>query len=761
MSRWAAWAGLAIATGLAAFLRFDGLGVPSYWLDEILGQLVAQRAPSLPWWQWITGVHPQHGPLYYALQWVALAVRDDEWGGRFFAALFGLSSVPLLWMSSRALRSEWPFLGAALQAISPLHVYYSREARPYALLVLLVTIAMVAILKRAPLVAGCALAVMLYTSVASAPAAGSIALASFAASLPERDARARRRLAVIALVAVLVLALFPLLYRSTTEEKPGSPFPGLTASLGDSIVRGFGVTALASDRGGRTAYVVLALAVVGAVTLIRRDRSAAAAVIAMACLPVALSLAGLLAQNHFFGIRYVIAALPAYLLLAGIGIAAVAQRSAGILPAAAPAFSRHALAMTLALAILTAIAIQSWPAARTEAYRKLDWRGIAGTIHRYAHPGDLVMMAEPWSGVVLHHYLSRLPEKVKALQISTVPLAEVAVQEHPAAWLVSGGFNTDVAVRAWMCRFPVVLASPLENFRMHYTSRTGGGFLRERATDAEWRAVAAALGSRGVTLQMTPQEEILLGEGWAGSEGVGSDSFRWAVGRMATITLPRFGSADRTLRMQVSPLDDPSLPRQTMRVELNGRELQTLTLAPGPQMLSIPAPAGLWREGVNTLLLQFGRATAPADFDPVNRDSRKLAVAFDWIAIGEPGAPALPSLAVRLPPLPEKERSTETRFPPEQLNRERVETLLGRIGIDPAATWPKLMQGETRLEDLIETVAYGTDCMDDATFVRHAVPLLLGRTPTDAEVQTLIRVPRDRLVGRIAKFDEFRASVMQ
>ncbi len=750
VSRTAAWVALAIAVAVAAFLRFDGLGVPSYWLDEILGQLLVQRAPAIPWWQWLTGVHPQHGPLYYALQWLAFVVRDDEWGGRSLAALFGLVSVPLLWMSARAARSDWPWVGAALLALSPLHVYYSREARPYALLVLLVIVALLAILERIPWLAAGALFLMLYTSVAAASAVASLAFAALTVWSLERDARARRRLAIIALIAVLVLALFPLLYRSTTAERAVSPFPGWTPSLFDSIVRGLSVTALDSPRAGRTAYGVLALAVIGAVALVRRNRSAAAAILAMAILPVVFSVAALFTQNHFFGIRYVIAALPAYLLLAGFGIAALFP-------------FRRALAVVPALAIvvvITVIGVQTWPAARSEAFRKLDWRGIADTIQRYARTGDLVVTAEPWSGIVLHHYLARLPHKVLDLQLSTVPLAQMAVQQHPGAWLVSGGFSTDNAVRNWMCGFPVVLAGPLEGFRMHYTSRTGGQFFRERAGPAQWRAVAAALGERGMTLQTTAQEDFLFGEGWAGPEGGGDASFRWAVGQHAELTLPRFGRMDRTLRLRVTPIDHPSLPRQTMRILLNGRELQTLTLAPGSQEPAVLAPAAAWRDGLNTLAFDFGRATTPAEFDPSNGDSRKLAVAFDWIVVGDQGAPALTALALRLPPLPEKKPDAATRFPPGQLNRDAVSRLLGRIGHDPAAAWPQVARGEVRLEDLIETVEYGTDCMDDPTFVRYAFTLLLGRTPGEAEVRSLSRVPRDRIVGRLGKFEELRGMLI-
>ncbi len=765
---WVASAALALATAVAAFLRFYGLGEPSYWLDEILGQVVIRRAGSIPWFEWLTGVHPQHGPLYYALQWLASTLRDDEWGGRFLAALFGLITVPLLWIAGRAAREDRPvlapLLAAGLLAVSPLHVYYSREARPYALLVLLVTVVLLAILARAPLLAVVALLLMLYTSVASAAAVGSAACAAFAAASLERDPRARRRLLIIALAALLTLALFALLYRSTTGERAFSPFPGLTASLFDSIVRGFAVTALDSPRGGRTAYVLLALSIIGAAALLRRSRAAAGAVIAMACLPVVFSIAGLFAQNHFFGIRYVLAALPAYLLLAGFGIAAAAQ--VAVLP-----FRRmpRAIPVVLSFAILVSIALQTWPPARTEARRKLDWRGIAQTIHRYAHRGDLVLMAEPWSGIVLDYYLRRLPPKVEMFQFSSLPLAQRVAAQYPATWLVTGGFNPEVSVRAWMCNYPVVLASSLESFRMHYTSRTGGGFLRERGGAAEWRAVAAALGGTRLELEMTPQEDLLFGEGWAGPEGAGGQTFRWAIGEEATITVPRFGRADRVLRMQASPLDHPSLPRQTMRIDLNGTELEILTLASGPAERSVPAPAALWRDGPNTITFRFGRAVAPADFDPSNRDPRKLSVAFDRIAIDDARAPAadapgLPALAVRLaavPPLDEKTtwHSTESRFPPARLKRAAVEVLLGRLGLDPTTTWPRLARGDVRLEDLIETAAYGMDCLDDETFVRQTFTLLMGRPPGDAEVRSLMGVERARVVGRIGKFEEFRERV--
>ena len=49
----------------------------------------------------------------------------------------------------------------------------------------------------------------------------------------------------------------------------------------------------------------------------------------MAVLPIAITLAALQFMNHWFAIRYVTSALPAYLLLVASGVSALARWSTG------------------------------------------------------------------------------------------------------------------------------------------------------------------------------------------------------------------------------------------------------------------------------------------------------------------------------------------------------------------------------------------------------------------------------------------------
>jgi mannosyltransferase len=485
---------LAAIVAVAVFLRFDGLGRPSYWLDEILGQIVMARSSELPFWRWLGGVHPQHGPLYYLTQLLGRTAGEGEWAGRLCAALFGVVTVPLLWIAARRATSDTATAAASalLLAVSPLHVYYSREARPYGLLILLTTALLTAILLRLPVMAGCITVLMVYTSVGSAAAIVSAAIAALLASCLQRDSEPRRALRIISLAAASSLVLLPLLYRTSATDAVEAGFPGWNAALFDKMVRGLAVTALGTGGSRYAAYALLVLAIAGAIALVRRERAIAIVIIAMTLLPIAMNLAALRLADHFFAVRYITPALPAYLLLAGAGISAIARI----------ATRRFGFALTVLVAAV--LAAQGWSAARTEAFQKLDWRAIAQALKSHVHPGDVILAAEPWSEVSLRYYLGEIAG-VKLIHMRGPGIAQLVADQSPAAWLVTAGATADPRCVQWMCRYPVLLSSPLEGFRLHYApslqhflraaQRAGGTTRRFRGARRPW--FHAADGSRG------------------------------------------------------------------------------------------------------------------------------------------------------------------------------------------------------------------------------------------------------------------------
>jgi len=755
---------LVLALALGGFLRFDGLGEPCYWLDEILGHTLTTQAAAQPMSHWLTGLDREHGPAYYGLQLVSRAAGSGEAAGRAPAAFFGLLTIPLVWLAARPAGPHVAAVSSFLFAVSPLHVYYSREARPYALLMFLTAALLAALLHEVrPVLTALIVVVMLYTSATAAPV---IAAAAAAAGLGAVLARGGRRDWAIAIAASIVLLFVPLLYRGEPWSAAPNSFPGFDRTLALTILRGLTVSALNSPLNARVAGALLIAAVIGAIALTRSNRRAGVVVVTMTLMPALFALASLRFFGHWFAIRYIAPSLIGFLVLAGVGIVASCQSLARPLVSRRPRVA-NALATSLALAIVFVVAMKSWPVARREPFQKLDWRAIADVLESHVKPGDVVATAEPYSYLSLRHYL-QLPPDVHFVLLDFVEAGEAWVAKTPAAWLVTAGYSSPVS--GWMCRYPLILASPLEGFRLHYAP-SAAHFLAARSTLAEQRAMSTALGGRSLTFRLGPEDDVFLGEGWAGP-----DVSRWATGRRSSLTFPRGPKTDRLIRVHAYPLTHAGLPAQSMRVTLNGAVIETLTLAPEWRDYQLAAPAELWIEGMNTLTFDFARATAPSAVDPASTDSRELSTSFAWISIEDAGSlrrdePATPRVntiragADRFLDAGTAWRDTLTRLPAGRLRREAVEPLLARLGFDPVQAWPRLASGEVRLDNVVETIAYGGDCEDHPSFLRRAFGILLRRAPSSEEEKDLLaRLAADpsrvAIIGRIAKSDEFRGQVL-
>ncbi|HOQ30712.1 MAG TPA: glycosyltransferase family 39 protein, partial [Armatimonadota bacterium] len=124
---WALIAGLIV---VAAALRFWRIGVESLWLDEAASWSFAR----LPVAELLTrNADPGNPPLYYLAlgQWLAL-FGDSEIALRSFSAVAGVLSVPVIYLLGRELFGRRAgALAALLLAFSPIHLFYSQEARQY------------------------------------------------------------------------------------------------------------------------------------------------------------------------------------------------------------------------------------------------------------------------------------------------------------------------------------------------------------------------------------------------------------------------------------------------------------------------------------------------------------------------------------------------------------------------------------------------------------------------------------------------------
>lgn len=124
-----------------ALLRVYRLDFQSLWADEGLQYFIA-NAESI---QGVLGrlFRTFHPPLSFLIHHLFLQFGDSDWFLRLPSALFGIGSIPLLYLLARRLTPQpGPIFTALVLAISPFHVWYSQEARMYAQMLFLSLLSM-------------------------------------------------------------------------------------------------------------------------------------------------------------------------------------------------------------------------------------------------------------------------------------------------------------------------------------------------------------------------------------------------------------------------------------------------------------------------------------------------------------------------------------------------------------------------------------------------------------------------------------------
>jgi 4-amino-4-deoxy-L-arabinose transferase-like glycosyltransferase len=119
----------------ALLLRVHRIGVHEFWLDETFS---FQDATAVHW-AWDLRLRDMP-PLYTVLlhYWTGVA-GTDEGALRLLSALLGTLAVgATMWLARRMGGPRAVAPAGVVASLAPMHVYYSQEARPYALLLLLI-----------------------------------------------------------------------------------------------------------------------------------------------------------------------------------------------------------------------------------------------------------------------------------------------------------------------------------------------------------------------------------------------------------------------------------------------------------------------------------------------------------------------------------------------------------------------------------------------------------------------------------------------
>lgn len=126
---------LAVITVMAGALRFYKLGEWSFWIDEVY--TVNRAKNAFDTFDWL--------PITEILVGLTFIFEDvGEWNARFFPALIGTITIPIIYFPLRNLFGPLTaLLVSLLLAVSSWHLFWSQNSRFYTVLILLYTLAMV------------------------------------------------------------------------------------------------------------------------------------------------------------------------------------------------------------------------------------------------------------------------------------------------------------------------------------------------------------------------------------------------------------------------------------------------------------------------------------------------------------------------------------------------------------------------------------------------------------------------------------------
>jgi 4-amino-4-deoxy-L-arabinose transferase-like glycosyltransferase len=371
---------VAAIVAVAAVLRFATISSQSFWLDEATS--VHEVGLSLGAMLHEIRINETTPPLYFVLAWVWTRVfGHGELGIRSLSALAGTATVVVAYLCGRELVSRRAgVVAAALCAVSPFMIWYSQEARSYALFGLFTALTLLFCARslrtaaRRDLVAwtlSAALALLTHFFA--------IFLVAPTALLLLHRLRDRRALLAVAVAAAVQLAVLPLAIGDTHHPLGWILlFPRSTRI--EQIPVTLGLSELYRSTGvswGLPGAAILLVAVAGLLWrggAVRERRGAALAggVAAFGLLaPVVLALLG---RDYVFGRNFMGAFVPLAVVL-GAACTAPRTRVAGGL-----------LAAVLVGGFL-------WGNAKVDGsalYRRPDWRGVATALGVPSGPRAIV-----------------------------------------------------------------------------------------------------------------------------------------------------------------------------------------------------------------------------------------------------------------------------------------------------------------------------------------------------------------------------------
>ena len=381
---------LALVAVLAFALRAWHLGARSLWLDEGVSIGLARMS----WHEFARALYTREAnmSLYYLLLRGWARLGDSEFFLRLPSVICGTAAVVIFTIFvARLLGQKVAFITGLLLSVSVLHIRYTRELRSYGVLILLLALSWL-VYERA-VKKGDSRSLLLWALVSAAAIyahffASLIIAAQLLCLLFAGLSRERLVRFIGAAVLISIIALPLLFFVVYTKANPLS----WVAPLNASGLYWF----FAEFANGGVAQVTFALLLFTASTWLllrsrKEERWALSIAVLGTALPIVLVALISLRQPAFLS-RYLIVALPNFLLAIAIPIARLPRTTSAI--------------------VLVGIVVLGFPMLR-DFYSEPAWndfRDATTYVSQHAKPGDVMLVWEPLARPAVDYYARRSRE---------------------------------------------------------------------------------------------------------------------------------------------------------------------------------------------------------------------------------------------------------------------------------------------------------------------------------------------------------------
>jgi|YelNatPaOPRAMG01_1025707.scaffolds.fasta_scaffold19102_3 4-amino-4-deoxy-L-arabinose transferase-like glycosyltransferase len=450
---------LLLAFGLRTY-RLDGQEI---WGDEACSITIA----LFPFAQVFSGNMDTHPPLHHMLLWATVRVAGESpFAIRFPSVLAGMMVVPLMYRLGKLIRRETGILAAVFAAVSSFLIYYSQEARSYALSLAGSTGSMLTFWmalyyqqkrESVPLWLWGGYALSSLVAVYSHYYAFAVLLAEaiFVIGTIWKDRHLPRILPWLVVWGGMALCFLPwaIHHSHSLQGKASARFAEWNfAKFGEITARtllAYGVGKTLPVGVQRWGWGIVGIALLGLGRTAAWGHRRMAVFLGLVLLGGLLFAWGINPLMPFFEERYLLVCAPSFLLLTAIGLSGW-KRMGTIWAVVGISF----------IGVLNALSL--WHYHNNPAFLKSQYGSVMADIAAQAQEGDLILLNNPLQASLFEYYRPEgmsyrfIPPDVLLTEEEAERFLQEATAGYQRAWLVDFGnpqeYDPAHRARAWLAR---------------------------------------------------------------------------------------------------------------------------------------------------------------------------------------------------------------------------------------------------------------------------------------------------------------------